>query len=353
MTEPTEKSEDEKFALHTSPGFAEWLSKIGGSLAFSTYQIGKILFIGLNAEKRLSVFERTFPRSMGIGISNDCRSLLLATQTQIYAFDNLLEHGLSKDGYDALYAPYMSWITGGVDLHDVAFAENGDPIFISTAFNCIATVARGYSFKPVWRPPFISEIVGEDRCHLNGMAVQNGKPKYVTCVSKSDVRDGWREHRSDGGVLIDVESNEIIVENLSMPHSPRLHDGRLWLLNSGRGEFGWVDIDEKVFHPIAFCPGFARGLSFAGKYAIIGLSEPRHGKTFSGLPLQERMQEKGEDARCGLCVIDTETGSIVEWLRIEGVISELYDVTFIDRIKRPSAVGIIGPAIQRMIAISP
>jgi len=351
IEEKVEKETD-KFALQASQGFAEWLSKIDGSLAFSTYQVGKILFVGLNAEKKLSIFERTFPRSMGIGVSKDCHSLLLATKTQIYAFDNLLEQHQLKDGYDALYAPHMSWITGNVDLHDIGFDENNDPIFISTAFNCIAKVARGYSFKPVWRPPFISKIVGEDRCHLNGMVVQNGKPKYATCVSKTDVFDGWRTHRSDGGVLIDIESNQIIVENLSMPHSPRLHDGRLWLLNSGKGEFGWVDIDAKVFHPIAFCPGFARGLSFAGKYAIIGLSEPREGKTFDGLPLQERMQERGEEARCGLCVVDTQTGETVEWLTIEGVISELYDVSFIAGIKRPAAVGIIGKEIDHMIAIS-
>ena len=353
MALPLEKTEDDKFSLATSQNFNSWLSEIGGSITFSTYQVGKVLFLGLNEQKTLSVFERTFPRSMGIGLSKDNQSLLLATKTQIYSFDNVVPQGKLHDGYDALYSPHQSWITGDVDVHDIAFGEDSEPVFISTLFNCIATVSPGYSFKPIWRPSFVSAYVAQDRCHLNGMAMKNGAPKYVTCVSTSDVANGWRDDRDGGGVVIDVETNEIVVEGLSMPHSPRLHNGRLWILNSGRGEFGWIDVEAGVFQPIAFCPGFARGLTFVGKYAIIGLSEPRDGKTFGDLPLQDLMRSKNTDARCGLHVVDIETGETVEWLRIEGVIAELYDVGFLRGIKRPSAIGLIGPEVQRTISIHP
>lgn len=353
MALPQEKNEENKFSVFASRGFNSWLASVGGSVAFTTYQVGKVLFIGLNQNNQLSIFERTFPRSMGIGLSSDNRSLLLATRTQIYAFDNLLKPGQTSEGFDALFAPHISWITGDIDIHDIALGPSGNPIFISTLFNCIGTVAPGYSFKPIWRPSFISKNVAEDRCHLNGMAVENGVPKFVTCVATTDVPDGWRQHRTDGGVVINVETNDIVVEDLSMPHSPRLHNGRLWLVNSGKGEFGWVDLERGVFEPVAFCPGFARGLSFAGKYAIIGLSQARKGKTFDGLPLQEVLSDKNQSQRCGLIIVDTETGETVEWITLEGVISELYDVSFLDQIKTPSAIGVIGPEIQRTISLCP
>ena len=289
---PQEKSDQEAFSVSVSEGFNRWLAEAGGSISFSTYQVGKFFFIGLNPQQQLSIFERTFPRSMGIGLSADNRPILLATRSQIYAFDDLLKPEQKSNDYDALYAPHVSWITGDIDIHDIAYDANKQPLFVSTLFNCIGTVAPGFSFKPVWRPPFISSYVAEDRCHLNGMAIQDGKPKYVTCVSTSDTKDGWRDHRADGGMVINVETNEVCLEGLSMRHSPRLHNGRLWLLNSGRGEFGWVNLEKRSFNPVTFCPGFARGLYFVGKYALIGLSEPREGKTFDGVTTARQNERK-------------------------------------------------------------
>ncbi len=346
------KIDDDKFFIQTSPGFSHWLKGIAGSIAFSTYQVGKVLLLGLNAQNKLSVFERTFPRAMGIGLSEDQKSLLLASKTHIYEFDNLLSPGQKSDFFDALYAPHTSWITGDVDIHDIAFDGAGKPVFISTLFNCIGTVERGYSFKPLWRPSFISKYTAEDRCHLNGMAMKDGKPKYVTCVSDTNSADGWRAGREDRGMVIDVETDEKIVTGLSMPHSPRLHKGRLWLLNSGKGELGWVDIDKGEFNPVGFCRGFARGLTLVGKYAVIGLSEPREGKTFDGLPLQNILADKNISARCGLEVIDIETGRSVEWLIIDGVIRELYDVAFLKNIITPSMIGLIGPEVQHTISLA-
>lgn len=342
-----------KLAVSMSPGFNAWLRDAGGSLAFSTYQVGKILFLGLNSQQQLSIFERTFPRSMGVAVSADARSLLLAAKTHIYQFDDLLGEGQTNEGYDALYAPHTAWITGDIDLHDVAFDANNEPLFISTAFNCIATVCRGYSFKSLWHPPFVSGALAGDRCHLNGMALQEGRPKYASCVATTDMVDGWREHRSDGGVVVDIDSNRIVLDGLSMPHSPRWYRDRLWLLNSGKGEFGWVDIERNRFHPVALCPGFARGLAFVDHYAVIGVSEPRAGKTFDGLPLQGVLEQQGLTARCGLCVIDLVSGEMVQWVQIQGVISELYDVSFLPNRIRPSAIGLVGSEIDRTISISP
>src|SRR5687767_11684977 len=230
---------DEKFALTSSSHFADWLKQTGCSIAFTTYQAGKLFLLGVKEDGRLSIFERTFARSMGLAVSNDGRTLALATQYQIHRFDNLLAAGdVTSDGFDAVYAPHAGWVTGDLDAHDVGFGADGRPLFVNTLFSCVAAVSDGHSFRPVWRPAFISRLAAEDRCHLNGMALDGGQPRYVTAVSRSDVADGWRDRRAGGGIVIDVASNEIVAGGLSMPHSPRLHDGRLWLLNSGAGELG-------------------------------------------------------------------------------------------------------------------
>ncbi len=342
----------EKFALTTSRHFPAWLAGTGGSLAFTTYQGNKLFTVGVKEDGKLSVFERTFQRCMGLGVSSDGRSLALATQWQIFRLDNLLDAGQTGgDGYDALFAPHGAWITGDVDAHDTGFGPDGRPVFVNTLFSCLATVSDSHSFRPLWTPPFVSRLAAEDRCHLNGMAMLGGKPTHVTAVSMSDVGDGWRDRRRDGGVLIDVETGQTVLSGLSMPHSPRWHDGRLWLLNSGTGEFGFADLAAGRFEPVAFCPGYARGLAFAGNRAIVGLSMARENRTFSGLALDEALAAKNTEARCGLAVIDLTTGDMVEWVRIEGVIRELYDVAFLPGIRRPALVGLMGEDIKRTISI--
>ena len=181
--------------------------------------------------------------------------------------------------------------------------------------------------------------------------MEAGRPRYVTMVSASNVGDGWRDRRASGGLAMDVSSNEVVCEGLSMPHSPRLHDGRLWLLNTGTGELGTVDTAKKRFEPKAFCPGFARGLAFTGHYAIAGLSLPRENRTFQGLPLDDALIKNGAEPRCGLIVIDTRSGDTIAWVRLEGVVRELYDVAFIPGIRNPSAIGFKTDEILRIITI--
>ena len=257
----------------------------------------------------------------------------------------------NDEGFDAVYAPHAAWVTGDVDAHDVGFGADGRPVFVNTLFGCIAAVSDGYSFRPLWKPPFISRLAAEDRCHLNGMAMEGGRPLYATAVSRSDVADGWRDRRADGGVVIDVENAEIVAEGLSMPHSPRLHGGRLWLLNSGSGEFGFVDLAAGRFEPVAFCPGYARGLAFAGSHAIVGLSLARENRTFSGLALDGALAARDAEPRCGLAVIDLASGDMAHWVRIEGVVRELYDVAVLPGVRRPSAIGFKTDEIKRVISI--
>lgn len=345
---------EERFALTCSRGFESLLAQSKSSLAFTTYQAGKLFTIGLRPDGRLDVHERTYPRCMGLAVSADARRLLLATHFQLYRFDDALANAPAttpRNDHDALYVPRVSWITGDLDIHDVAFGADGRPLFVNTRFSCLATVSDGFSFKPIWQPRFVTRLAPEDRCHLNGLAVDNGRPRYVTAVAGCDVGDGWRDKRADGGLLIDVDTGETAVGGLSMPHSPRLHQGRLWLLNAGSGELGTADLAAGRFEPVAFCPGFSRGLAFAGNLAFVGLSLARENRTFQGLPLDGALKAKGAEARCGIIAVDVRSGDTVGWIRLEGVVRELYDIAVLPGIGRPSMLGFKSDEITRVISI--
>lgn len=335
--------------ITTSPSFNHWLEQHGLSLAFTTYQAGKIFLVGLQPNGRLSIFERTFDRSMGLWVKDS--TLYLSSLYQIWGFENALQPGENYDGYDCLYVPQISYVTGDLDIHDLVVDKTERLVFANTLFNCLATVSRTHSFVPLWQPPFISELAAADRCHLNGIALQDGEVRFVTMVAESDLVDGWRDRRHDGGCVIDLQSDRLVVRGLSMPHSPRWYRNRLWLLNSGTGEFGYVDQQQGTFEPIVFCPGYLRGCAFWQNYALVGLSLARNNQTFSGLPLEEKLHQNSTEARCGLLVIDLETGAIVHWLRIEGVVKELYDVAILPGVKRPMAIGLKSDLVQRLVTI--
>lgn len=335
--------------INASRKFTSWLDEQKASIAFSTYQAGKLFLIGLKQGGELSVFERTFERAMGLYAKD--RSLYLATIYQIWRFENMLEVGQHYKGYDAVYVPQMSSVTGDVDAHDVVVDQHDQLYFANTLFSCVAEVSPTHSFKPYWQPPFISKLAAEDRCHLNGLAMEKDKPAYVTAVSTTDVHEGWREHRRDGGIVMDIRSNEIIAEGLSMPHSPRMHQGELYFLNSGEGELVKLNPKTGAREAICFCPGYARGLSFINDYAIVGLSKPRENKSFSGLALNEKLEDKKISARCGLQVINLKTGDVEHTLTLEGVVSEIYDTVTLSGIITPQAIGLKNNEIRHMISI--
>jgi uncharacterized protein (TIGR03032 family) len=338
-----------KFDIMTSRQFPEWLAQFKVSLAFTTYQTGKLFLLGLKPDGKLSVFERTFNRCMGLCVDGD--GLYMSSLYQLWRFRNVSETGQDSNGFDKVYLPINGHTTGDLDIHDIAVDADGRVIFVNTLFGCLATIDENSSFVPLWQPPFISKLAAEDRCHLNGLAMRDGKPRYVTAVSESDVADGWRDKRRDGGCVIDVQSNKIIARGLSMPHSPRFYKDKLWLLNSGTGELGHINLKSGKFEPLAFCPGYLRGLSFVDNFAIVGLSKPRHNKTFNGLELNEALAKKNAEAQCALYVIDLSTGDAVHWLKMEGLVEELYDVVALSGVQRPMAFGFKSDEIRRVLAV--
>ncbi len=339
-----------KFEITTSRQFVSWLSEQKINLGFTTYQAGKLFFLGVNPTNgRLSVYNRTLERCMGLAYADD--TLYVAGLYQIYKFVDAARRQPVEGNYDSVFVPQVSYFTGDVDAHDLAVQKHGRLIFVNTLFSCLAEISETYSFKPIWQPPFIDRLAAEDRCHLNGVALVDGSPRYVTAVADTNVADGWRDHRRDGGIVIDTKANEIVLSGLSMPHTPRVRDDTLWLHDSGTGYFGRADLETGTFERVAFCPGYLRGLDFIGKYAVVGLSKSRENRTFSGLALDDNLTKHKIEARCGLYVINLETGDVVHWARIEGVVSELYDVVVLPDRKNSALIGFRSDEIRRVISI--
>lgn len=352
---PAQPAQQPQVRYTASPGLAQFLKTQNLSFAFSSYQSGRFYLVGQNPKGGIMINERFFQKAMGISVITK-NTVVLATLAQIHRFENTLGPNQQiNNTFDVCYVPRVSYTTGAIDAHDVGMDIDGRLVFVNTRFNCLATTSQSRSFKPLWKPPFISGIVEEDRCHLNGMAMDKGRPAYVTAVSRSDTIDGWRDRRSDGGIVMEVPSGKIVCEGLSMPHSPRVYNGRLYVLNSGTGELGWIDLKadpKSSFRPIAFCPGFVRGLSFHGKYAYVGLSRPRY-ERFEGLELDARLKKADSEPWTGVQVIDLDTGRVAQWLRLDGPIAELYDTATISGVRTPMSLGFMSGDIVNLITHEP
>ena len=344
---------DAETTFSASGGLVGRLARLGCAIGFTSYQSGLLYMVGRNA-RGLHIHQSSMPRPMGLRYDATDRRLLLSAAGQILRFEDVLRSGeRANEIFDACFAPRIIHITGRLEGHDVGIGVDDMPIFVNTRFNCLATVDPRDSFRALWHPPFIDTIVDEDRCHLNGLAMRDGLPAYATAVSRSNTIDGWRDRRADGGVVIDVATGRIVCQGLSMPHSPRWHQGTLYVLNAGTGEFGRVRLPEAEhemgqFVPITFCPGFLRGLSFSGGFAFVGLSKPRYSR-FEGLALDDRLRATDSEAWCGVQIIDLASGACVDWLRLDGPVGEIFDVEVFPGIACPMAVSPNAPELANLI----
>jgi len=317
-----------------SGGLAARLQRLNLSIAFTSYQSNLLYMLGVLPNGGVHLHQSAMIKPMGLTHNNHGR-IVLSAGFQIIELANVLQsHERVNETFDACFMPRTIHITGELDAHDIGVDRNGQIIFVNTRFNCLATVSPQHSFEVLWKPPFISAIVSEDRCHLNGLAMDDGQPAYVTAVSRSDTIDGWRDRRDSGGIVIDVQTDQIICEGLSMPHSPRMYKGELWILNAGTGELGVVTLPKDGqegkgrFEPRVFCPGFLRGLAFHGNLAFVGLSKPRY-KRFEGLALDQKLKDADSEPWCGIQIIDLDKRCCIDWLRIDGAVAELFDVAVI------------------------
>jgi uncharacterized protein (TIGR03032 family) len=310
------------FRSVASQSLGQLLTGLGVSLAVTTYQAGRVVVVRAD-DRGVNTHLLGFDSPMGIAIRPDRFSL--GTKGQVWDYRNQPAVAAKLDGparHDACYLPRGVHWTGDIGVHELVWA--GDDLHVvSTAFSCLATLDDDHSFLPYWRPPFVSGYAPEDRCHLNGVGTRDGEVRYVTALGRTDKPHGWRENKLDGGVLLEVPSGEVVAAGLCMPHSPRWHDGRLWVLESGKASLNTVDEATGERTVVAQVPGFARGLAFAGPYAFIGLSQVRE-SVFAGLPIT-----RIPDRSCGMWVVDTRSGATVAFLRFEGDVREVFDVQLI------------------------
>lgn len=335
-----------EFRYTQTESFVALLQQLGASLLVSTYQANKLL-VARASVGGLSMLVRTFDRPMGLAV--DAQRLTIGTRNQIWFLRNApdIAPRVEPAGqHDACYLPRSSHVTGDIGVHELAWV--GDELWIvNTRFSCLCTMHPDYSFVPRWRPAFITELAAQDRCHLNGLAVVNGEPKYVTALGETDTPDGWRANKPHGGCLMDVVSNEVITRGLSMPHSPRMHDGRLWALESGTGRLVLVDAATGRCSTVADLPGFTRGLAFCGRYAFIGLSKIRTTSAMDGVPLAERRAE----LKCGIGVVDLRSGDVIAFLEFQTAVEEIFDVQLLPGIRFPEIMGFQKEAIHHTFII--
>lgn len=313
-------------AIEVKPSCLEWLDRTGQCLCVTTYLAAKVIFIGARSATQQLISSANSPRCMGAAASPDGQTFWVSSQHQMWRLERSPLPPTAP--FDCEYAARAAYTVGDVDGHDVAMPADPDslPIFVAARYCCLARPAGHACFEALWKPPFISRIAAEDRCHLNGIAARDGQPAYVTAVAETDFVGGWRTKRAGGGVVMEVPSGEVVCRNLSMPHSPRWHNDNLYVVNSGAGEFGRVDLASGSFEPVAFLPGYGRGMVFDEGKAIIGLSDCRENRTFQGLPIDEALQTHNTHARCGIFSVDLATGQTEELVVFRQQIREIYDV---------------------------
>lgn len=321
-------------SVHTT-SFPPLLDHLGVSIFVTTYQAGKLVVLRADGGV-LNTHFRGFSKPMGLALDRD--RLAVGTTLQIWEFHNVpaVTRRLEPAGkHDACFLPRRSHVTGDVQIHEMAWAGN-ELWFVNTRFSCLCTIDGQNSFVPRWRPPFITGLSPEDRCHLNGLGMRDGRPRYVTALGTADTQAGWRPTKKDGGVLMEVPSGEILVRGLSMPHSPRWYADRLWVLESGAGTIGVVDTNRGKYEAIAHVPGFSRGFDFAGRFAFVGLSQVRESAVFSGIPIAEKALA---ERNCGVWVIDITNGQTVAFVKFEDAVQEIFAVTVVPNMRFPDLIN--------------
>ena len=320
-------------SVHSS-NLPQILQQIRATLLITTYQAGKLI-VARADQSTLNTHFVQFAKPMGL--ASEPGRIMVGSATGIHVFRDVpsLAGRLALPGHhDAVYAERHYHVTGDIDIHEMGLDREGRCWFINTRFSCLCTLDAAHSFVPRWWPSFVSALAPEDRCHLNGLAMVDGAPRYVTALGATDTPRGWTANKKNGGLLLDVQSGETIVGGLSMPHSPRVHRGALWVLESGTGTLARVDQQSGHVEAVARVPGFARGLDFAGPLAFIGLSQLRETNAFTDIPITN----DNADRMSGVWVVHIETGKTVALLKFNNAVQEIFAVQLLANVQYPDVL---------------
>jgi len=308
------------------------LTQLRLSVLISTYQTGHLV-VAAARQGRLVLTFHQFERAMGIAVKQG--SIAICTRKEVWfarAAPDIAAKLEPRGQYDACFLARTAHFTDNIQAHDSAWIGKEFWV-VNTLFSCLAALHPCYSFAPRWRPPFVSALVPEDRCHLNGLALVDGQPRYATALAETDSAEGWRAVKPTGGCLMEVPSGQIVVRGLALPHSPRVDGGRIYFLHSGRGRLDVIDPLTSQVNSVAELPGVARGLALCGGFAFVGLSKAR--PTLEGVPIALRRDQ----LKCGLVVVDLRTGALVAHLEFHTGVEEIFDVQVLPGITFPYVSG--------------
>jgi uncharacterized protein (TIGR03032 family) len=322
------------FTYEASDNLVEILNQVGSSLLISTYQAGRLIAVGVS-QGILNVTLHTYERAMGLAVAHD--RIAVGSGPQLFFLQGMPEIAalLEPAGkFDSCYVTRSSHLTGEIHSHELAFA--GQQLwFVNTLYSCLCVLHPKMSFFPRWKPPFISAVTSEDRCHLNGLAMADGQPRYASALGATDSPQGWRPGKAGGGCLIDIANNAIVATGFAMPHSPRVHQGRVWLLDSGTGRLVIVEPHSGTSQTVAVLPGYTRGLSFVGGFAFIGLCKIRETAEFGDVPIAAR---RGS-LKCGVAVVELASGKLAALLEFTAGINEIFAVEVLPGTRCPAISG--------------
>lgn len=335
------------FTCSFSPNVPELLTRLNCSIAISTYQAGKIIFISALDAQQLIQLPRSFKKPMGIALHEN--RMAIATREEVVVLQNVPavapHYPKQPNKYDALFMPRAAYYTGEIDIHDLHWTSRG-LLAVNTRFSCLSLINDEYSFTPVWKPAFIQVVQPNDQCHLNGLALVGGKPKYVTALGKTDTGGGWRAGKANGGILMDVDSQQIILGSLPMPHSPRLFGNILFALLSATGELIVVDVSSSKYEVVQRFNGFVRGMDQIGEYVFIGLSKLRtSSKAFGDLPIAS------QSVYSGVAIVHLPTGRMEGYIKYENSVEEIFDIRILPGMKRPGIVNHMKDEHARLITL--
>lgn len=321
------------FSCTYTPNLPELLTRLDCSIAISTFQAGKVVLISPENEESVVQLVRDFNKPMGMAFKEDW--MAIATENEVILLrdspDLAKTFPHAPQVYDHFYFPRATYYTGSVDIHDLHFGQNGELWAINTSFSALCTVGNDYSFSINWKPHFISALGVGDRCHLNGLAMKDGNPAYVSALGNGDHPQSWRENITKGGVIVDIASNETVIAGLAMPHTPRVYDGKLYCLLSAAQQLICVDVDAGTYEVVAQIPGFVRGMDRIGDYLFIATSKLRkNSSTFRHLEIANVAD------KASIILLHLPTASIVSRLEYQMSVDEIYDIQIIAGSKRPN-----------------
>lgn len=363
QTQPELKQKELDFSSTYSSNLPAILSLLNVSLAVTSYQSRRLILIQAKddtVETKLKAFSRP------MGLYADARRLTIGTVNQVIDFQyaaaslqKVKQGGLDKltelpaklldsdwqvntellaerqqqlddlKAADTLLLERAALTTGMINIHDIAWGKQGLWVVNST-FSCLSRLSPNHSFIACWQPPFIKDLVPEDRCHLNGMAMLDGEPRYVTTFNQADRRDSWRVKGYQAlGTLIDIKQNRILKDDLLLPHSPRCHNGWVYYCASGHGEVQRYHPETELTELVCQLPGFTRGMAFIGDLLLVATSKVRQSQlhdTESAAPMPVDLRLGDAESICGVWFVDTSTGDVIASLQFEGDVAQLYDI---------------------------